>query len=174
MTNKKTMKRSLITSIVAMLICISMFAGTTFAWFTDSVTSSGNIIKSGTLKVDLEVLGTDNTTWTSVKATNSAIFDYTNWEPGFVQAKVLRVENEGSLALKWTAKLVSENALTDLAKVIDVYVCAWGVQEDASVAQYPADRDLTGYTRVGTLEEFINTIETTTKGVLQAGEKAYL
>ncbi|MBR2080296.1 MAG: SipW-dependent-type signal peptide-containing protein, partial [Oscillospiraceae bacterium] len=29
-----------------MLLCISMLIGATFAWFTDSVASTGNIIKS--------------------------------------------------------------------------------------------------------------------------------
>jgi predicted ribosomally synthesized peptide with SipW-like signal peptide len=33
-----------------------MLIGSTFAWFTDSVTSAGNKIQSGTLKVDLELL----------------------------------------------------------------------------------------------------------------------
>ena len=48
---KKQTKRALITSVISLLVCFSMLVGTTFAWFTDSVTSSGNIIKSGTLDV---------------------------------------------------------------------------------------------------------------------------
>ena len=174
MSKIKSTKSALVSSVVAMFLCFTMLMGTTFAWFTDSVTSSGNVIETGTLKVDLEVLGTDNTTWTSVKDTNDSIFNYTNWEPGFVQTKILRVENEGSLALKWKARLESETALSDLASVIDVYVLAWGVLEDTSAVVYPTDRDLDGFTKVGTLTDFINTVETTTTGVLEAGEKAYL
>ena len=174
MTKTRSTKSALVSSVVAMFLCFTMLMGTTFAWFTDSVTSSGNVIETGTLKVDLEVLGTDNTTWTSVKDTNDSIFNYTNWEPGFVQTKILRVENEGSLALKWKARLESETALSALAGVIDVYVLAWGVLEDTSAVVYPANRDLDGFTKVGTLTDFINTVETTTTGVLEAGEKAYL
>ena len=90
------------------------------------------------------------------------IFNYSNWEPGYTQVKVLRVANEGSLALKWYAKLVSTNGVSDLANVIDVYV-----KED--VTAYPTDRnDLTGWTCVGTLVSFINSIESTTTGTLEA------
>ena len=178
MKKKNSTKQALISSILVLALCCTMLVGTTFAWFTDSVTSSGNIIKSGNLKVDLELLDKGTSTWTSVKENSDPIFNYMKWEPGYTDAKVLRVENEGSLALKWKAKLVSEKQLTALADVIDVYVYAWGVltNEEATGVNYPANRDLTanGYTRVGTLAEFANSIESTTYGVLQANEKAYL
>ena len=125
MTTRST-KRALVASILVLSLCFSALIGTTFAWFTDSVTSSGNNIVSGTLKVDLEVLNKDNSAWTSVKETNGSIFNYQNWEPGFVDAKVLKVENEGSLALKWKAVFTSNTALSALADVIDVYVYNWG------------------------------------------------
>ena len=40
----KTTKQSIMTSLVAILVLISMFVGTTFAWFTDIVTSKDNVI----------------------------------------------------------------------------------------------------------------------------------
>ena len=46
-------KRSLIVSILAMTVCIAMLAGTTFAWFTDSASTSVNRIQAGDLKIDL-------------------------------------------------------------------------------------------------------------------------
>ena len=176
MTKRNSTKQSLIASILVLCLCFTSLIGTTFAWFTDSVTSSGNKIVSGTLKVDLELLDKKTGAWSSVKENNDPIFTYENWEPGYVDAKVLKVENEGTLALKWKAKFVSADKLTELADVIDVYVYAWGVLEDASSVGYPADRDLTKYeyTRVGTLAEFVNTIESTTYGNLEAGEAAYL
>ena len=54
--NKSMTKRTLILSLASLVLCFTMLLGTTFAWFTDSVTSTGNKIASGTLKVDLEVL----------------------------------------------------------------------------------------------------------------------
>ncbi|MBQ7821616.1 MAG: hypothetical protein IJ391_04975, partial [Clostridia bacterium] len=45
-TNSMTnTKRALFLSIVSMFLCIVMLASTTFAWFTDSVESTNNIIK---------------------------------------------------------------------------------------------------------------------------------
>ena len=38
MTNQKTTKRALLSSVVALLLCFSMLLGTTYAWFTDSLT----------------------------------------------------------------------------------------------------------------------------------------
>lgn len=166
--SKKTTKRALISSAISLLICCTMLIGTTFAWFTDEVTSGGNKIQSGTLKVDLEVLGEEDGTWTSLKESAEPIFSYDLWEPGYTQVKVLKVENEGTLALKWYAKLVSSDELSELAKVIDVYVTEFATVEAAA---YPADRaEVNGWTKVGTLEQFINSIEETTTGNLEAGE----
>ena len=59
---KRSTKHSLILSALSLLLCASMLIGTTFAWFTDSVTSTGNKIQSGTLVLDLEMYDKDNTT----------------------------------------------------------------------------------------------------------------
>lgn len=167
MTKFKSTKRALLASGLALVMCISMLIGSTFAWFTDSVTSTGNKIQAGTLKVDLELLE-GNGTWTSIKDSNKAIFDYENWEPGYTDVKILRVSNKGTLALKWLAKFVSNYELSALADVIDVYV-------NTTVDDYPANRsDLTGWTKVGTVKEFVNTISATTKGTLEAGASANL
>ena len=161
---------SLIMNVIAIVIASVLLIGATFAWFNDGVTSSGNKIQAGTLEVDLELLDPELDTWYSLKKSKAPIFNYENWEPGYTDVKVLKVENEGTLALKWYAKFVSTEELSDLANVIDVYVLA---SEDAEL-EYPADRSLEGYTRVGTVAEFINTIESTTKGTLLKDECAYL
>ena len=174
MTKTRSTKRALLMSGLALLMCVSMLIGSTFAWFTDSVTSAGNKIQSGTLKLDLELYDADNKTWNSIKESKAPIFNYDLWEPGYTEVQLLKVENEGNLALKWMAKFVCMEELTDLAKVIDVYVLPYGVLENADSVTLPADRNLTGYTKVGTVAEFVNTIETTTTGSLEAGEAAYL
>ena len=167
MTKTKSTKRALLMSALSLVLCVSMLVGSTFAWFTDSVTSAGNKIQAGTLKLDLELLKDGQ--WTSIKESREPLFSNTLWEPGYTEYKVLKVENEGTLALKWVAKFTSQKALSKLAEVIDVYV----YPSETELAA-PADRDLTGYTKVGTLATFINTIEQTTYGNLSAGEAAYL
>ncbi len=162
-------KKSLIMSAMSLLLCISMLIGSTFAWFTDSVTSAGNKIQSGTLKIDLELLDKETGEWNSLKNSQAPIFNYEKWEPGYIDTKVLRVENEGNLALKWAAKFYSEYQLSILADVIDVYV-----RSSDSEIGYPTDRNLEGYTCVGNLRTFINSIEETTYGTLGAKEVSYL
>ena len=84
MTKVQAAKRSWSLSVVALLLCISMLIGTTYAWFTDNVTSAGNIITSGNL--DLEMYWTDDPatgTWHDVEdPAYNKIFDYDKWEPG--------------------------------------------------------------------------------------------
>ena len=161
-------KRALLISIVVMLVCLCMFTSTTWAWFTDEVTSAENKIQAGNLKVDLELLDKETGIWNSLKESKAPIFNYDRWEPGYVDAKILKIENEGSLALKWVAKFYSKNQLSALADVIDVYVLPSATELD-----YPT-RSLEGYTCVGNLRSFINSIEETTYGSLEADQVAYL
>ena len=100
MERKNATRSALFTSVISMLMCISMMVGTTFAWFTDSVTSSGNIIKSGTL--DVEMYWADGkedpagATWKDASA--GAIFNSTLWEPGYTEVRHIKIENKGTLA----------------------------------------------------------------------------
>ena len=169
MKKTRTSKQALLLSVLSLLMCLSMLVGSTMAWFTDSVTSTGNKIQAGTLKLDLEMYNTENGKYESIKESKAPIFNYEKWEPGFTDVKLLKIENEGSLALKWMAKFVSSEEITKLADVIDVYVCP-----SEQALTMPADRDLTGYTKVGTVRDFVNSIETTTKGVLEGNSSAYL
>ena len=51
MTNSKTTKRALFSSVVALLLCFTMLLGTTFAWFTDSASTGVNTIQAGNLDI---------------------------------------------------------------------------------------------------------------------------
>ena len=53
MKKTSSTKRALIASILMLALCFTALVGTTFAWFTDSVTSSGNKIVAGKLDVGL-------------------------------------------------------------------------------------------------------------------------
>ncbi len=53
MTQIKHTKRALLTSVLAMLVCVALLIGSTFAWFTDNVTSGINRIVAGNLDVEL-------------------------------------------------------------------------------------------------------------------------
>lgn len=98
-TNKNSVRRSLIVSATALVLTVAMLIGTTFAWFTDSVTSGKNTIKSGNLDVALEHKVDGG--WENVDSNTSVFEDSTLWEPGHVEYTVLKVVNKGSLALKY-------------------------------------------------------------------------
>ena len=49
MTNRKSTKRALLGSVVAMVLCLAMLVGATFAWFTDTASTGVNKIQAGNL-----------------------------------------------------------------------------------------------------------------------------
>ena len=111
MTTKYSTKKALISSILALVMCFSMLLGTTFAWFTDSVTSANNVIQSGNLDIELEYWNGEK--WVDV-AGKSDILTNTLWEPGVAEVAYLRVANAGSLALKYQLGI---NVLSETAGV---------------------------------------------------------
>ena len=163
MKKLKNTKSALIASILVLSMCFTMLIGTTFAWFTDSVTSSGNVIKSG--KLDVELYWADGkedptaANWND--ASKGALYTADQiWEPGYTDAKHIKVANEGTLALKYQLTIVPNGEVSDLADVIDVYYIEGG----AAVA---ARTDLEGVRPTGTLRELIN--KGISRGTLTAG-----
>ena len=122
---KKT-KLALIASAIALLLCISMLCGTTYAWFTDSVTSANNIIKSGSLDVSLLHKGSADINYSDVSSTTglfkSKIGSPMLWEPGLRSTELFRVENKGSLALtyKLTVNFTDPTYTADNHSLLDV------------------------------------------------------
>ena len=53
MTNRKSTKRALLGSVMAMVLCLAMLVGATFAWFTDTASTGVNKIQAGNLDVQL-------------------------------------------------------------------------------------------------------------------------
>ena len=166
MTSSKSTKRALVSSALAILICVAMLIGTTFAWFTDSVTNTGNKIQAGNLEIELQRLQADGS-YTSVG--EEPVFNYDLWEPGYSDAVVLKISNEGSLALKWNLRLKTASARANkLGDVIDVYA---KTSNGTAITEIPgslAEAQADGYVRVGTLNELISDPDGAAYGVLYA------
>ena len=76
MTNSQSTKRALLASVLSVVLCFAMLVGSTFAWFTDSVTSGKNQIVAGNLKVDLiHVGGGEDGADVSIKAVSYTHLD---------------------------------------------------------------------------------------------------
>ena len=129
MTKQKSTKRALLMSALALLMCVSMLIGSTFAWFTDSVTSSGNKIKAGTLDIQLLMDADVDGTYDDISDSTSPIFGESSiaqnnnaatlWEPGKTQVAYLAIKNNGQLALKYTVGLDVQNVSKDLYEVME-------------------------------------------------------
>ena len=102
MENSKSTKRALISSALAILMCVAMLIGTTFAWFTDTASTGVNKIQAGNLDVKL-MYSTDMVEWKEATDQTKLFDDKALWEPGYTQVVYLKVVNAGNLALKYEA-----------------------------------------------------------------------
>ena len=110
MTNSKSTKRALMSSILAMLVCVAMLIGSTFAWFTDSVTSGKNKIVAGNL--DVELYQVKSAEEIRVTEETNLFKEDALWEPGYVEVVNLKVANEGTLALEYSFDITILNETT--------------------------------------------------------------
>ena len=126
MTSSRSTKRALLTSALAIMACVAMLIGSTFAWFTDTASTGVNKIQAGDL--DIELAYKNSTTGGEFKEANkeTPVFDNNAlWEPGHVEYVVLRVSNAGSLALKYKLginianEVGSTNVYNDAFKLSD-------------------------------------------------------
>ena len=141
----KNTKKTLFQSVLALILCFSMLLGTTYAWFTDSVTSQNNIIKTGSL--DLKVYWSEDlSAWKDVEA-EGTIFDYDKWEPGYTEVRYVKIVNNGNLAFKYATRILPLGLVGPLADVIDVYY--------AENPTAPIDKRTDLTTPVGTLTEVL-------------------
>ena len=127
MTSSKSTKRALITSALAILMCVAMLIGTTFAWFTDTASTGVNKIQAGNLDIEVEYT-LDGEEWAKLDEA-ADLFGDGLFEPGYTRVVAFRISNKGNLALKYnmSMNLVSETkgvnkagkefALSDYLKV---------------------------------------------------------
>ena len=109
--NQKATKRALLTSVMALVMCVVMLVGTTFAWFTDTASTAVNKIQAGNLDIELEM---KNASGGWDKAEGKTLYFLQKqgdqkvqsadilWEPGCTyELPELRIVNKGNLALKY-------------------------------------------------------------------------
>ena len=156
MTNRKSTKRALLGSVMAMVLCLAMLVGATFAWFTDTASTGVNKIQAGNLDVVLEMQNADGK-WVSaegktldfVKAAD-AKGEAILWEPGCTyELPALRIRNNGNLALKYKVIITGINGSAKLNTVID-----WTIGDVAMGAeQHLAAGESNAFTIKGHMKE---------------------
>ena len=144
--NQKATKRALLTSVMALVMCVVMLVGTTFAWFTDTASTGVNKIVSGNLKVDIIGANSDDhiEKLNFTKVGTDAAADIL-WEPGCrYLTEGFRIANKGNLALKWKAEINKDNIVDgkaaptakggkSLLDVIDFYVVTYNGTTETEV-----------------------------------------
>ena len=124
MTNRKSTKRALLGSVMAMVLCLAMLIGATFAWFTDTASTGVNKIQAGNLDVALEMkdaagqwVSAEGKTLDFVKA---AAGEQVLWEPGCTyELPALQIRNNGNLALKYKVIITGINGSAKLNEAIE-------------------------------------------------------
>ena len=126
MSNKRATKRALLTSILAICLCLVMLIGSTFAWFTDTASTGVNKIVAGNLDVDIvaaepvegkyvSLTGEGSKlAWTQKASENANPTPVGEgsplWEPGAsFLTQGFKIKNAGNLALKWKAEINKDN-----------------------------------------------------------------
>ena len=157
---KKT-RHALWMSVLSLMLCASMLIGTSYAWFTDSVTSGNNRILSGKLDVEMYWAEDCNGPWYNVEDPQyNTIFNYDKWEPGYTELRYIKVVNAGNLALKYRLSIEAASEVGAIADVIDAYFVA----DPGEIA----DRtDFSHIDSAGTLGDLIRGLES---GVVVAPE----
>lgn len=125
MTNSKNTKRALLSSALAILVCVAMLLGTTFAWFTDTASTSVNKIQAGTLDVALEMWNGEK--WVDIEGDTISFVNKDGsgdilWEPGATfETNPIRIRNNGNLAFKYQVIITGIGGDAKLNEVIDWY-----------------------------------------------------
>lgn len=158
MTSSKSTKRALVSSALAILICVAMLIATTFAWFTDNASTAVNMIQAGVLDVNLEMF-TGGTYWESAEGKTLTFQNKDNiatdqilWYPGCTyELPQLRVVNRGNLDLKYKIEITGINGDAILNEVIDWTIN--GVAIDLTEEHLAAGETGTAFTIKGHMRE---------------------
>ena len=118
--NQKATKRALLTSVMALVMCVVMLVGTTFAWFTDTASTAVNKIQAGNLDVDIvdengNSLDGKSLSFKDVNGKTDIL-----WEPGATfKLDSFKIVNDGNLAFKYKVVISGVNGSAKLLKAID-------------------------------------------------------
>ena len=122
MTSSKSTKRALISSALAILMCVAMLVGATFAWFTDTASTGVNKIQAGNLHVEIqdkEGTEIDTLKWVDKNGNEIANQDDILWEPGCTYLLTpFKIANTGNLALKYKIVITGLDGDSPLLDVI--------------------------------------------------------
>ena len=156
MFNSKNTKRSLLMSALALVLCVSMLVGSTFAWFTDTASTGVNAIQSGTL--DIQLLMKQGDEWVSAEGKTLNFISANGnqnilWEPGCTyELPALKVVNNGNLHVKYQITITGIEGDAKLLEVIDFTIEG----EDALTGTLAPNAETPEITLIGSMAKDAN------------------
>ncbi len=175
---KSVLLQTYFTSLMCLVLSVTMFFGTSYAWFTNEVNNTANEIYVGTLKVGLYK------DTTSLANSETKLFDKNiRWEPGYTALETITVKNEGDLAFNYVlhftdgalkedeiAEETEESAVTldNVAKFFEVWVYE-GTVESKSTSYEDITKEDSGWTKAGALNTLLTGKEVL-RGAMTTGE----
>ena len=153
-TKNRQTEKAMYMSIISTALCVVMLVGMTFAWFTSTVESSQNVIK--TANFDVDVLWSDDistiyatsqsalnsTKWhdldadSTIENNNSQPFDELSFLPGQEVVRYIAMYNKSAFNVKFDVSLraITDNAATSdaLLDALEIYTVV-PVEEDHPV-----------------------------------------
>lgn len=155
---RNMLMQTYLTSLLSLVLCVTMFFGTSYAWFTSEVSNTQNEIYIGILDVDLY----KKEGKASLVGNSNQVFDSdVRWEPGYTMLETICVANSGDLAFNYELKFTdgklkdgSELKVDDVAKCFEVWV-----HDDKDSAPRPGDygdiSEAKGWEKAGSLDELL-------------------
>lgn len=127
-TVKSALLQTYFISLVCLVMCVCMFFGTSYAWFTSEVENTQNEIFIGTLDVGLykQGKGEGAAPLDLADDANKLFDDNIRWEPGYTALETIQIVNEGDLAFKYELSFTEGAVTGTAAQTLDI----------ATIAQY--------------------------------------
>lgn len=130
-------KKIILSSVLAIVMCLSIAVGATYAWFTDSANTNVNKIQAGTLDVVLEMYNPVSGEWEDAEGKTLCFRNAVGstdilWEPGVTfRTDKVRVRNNGNLSLKFK---VIVSGITGSNKLLEVIEFTAPTEEETEIS----------------------------------------
>ena len=126
---KKNTKRTLVATLLVMILSLTVLVGSTFAYFNDVVNGTGNVT-TGTLNTQAWVYYGDtidaDTIWENVDIEGDEFSFYVNdYKPGDYSRVYIKLQNAGSLTYDLIYKVRATDMTTDEYDIVSQFRYSW-------------------------------------------------
>ncbi len=175
---KSTLLQTYFLSLVCLVLCVTMFFGTTYAWFTSEVNNTANEIYVGTLKVGFyKGEPAEENSLDDSNNKNNKLFDSSIcWEPGYTALETITIRNEGDLAFKYelsfTEGSLAGESKMDISNVAENFeVRVYEGTLSSSPASYADITEKNGWSAPVSLADLLSGKELVLQGKMTAKEQ---